>query len=209
MDGHFSNLQHNSVAAVASDELFVRVFLVYVKTDSNQVNTIRSVRQLAFYFQWLYVNACADFSVPRKQRKYRKEKHHSRSFGVAFIDMWVLMLSGPLRSLPFQKSERLFLATCFFSNMIFIGTFQVSVDWCARKLHTQPNFVCCRVHWKRHSPRLVISRIYTPLSSSTTVACQSEHHRVRWKKYSVRWKTFLGRDISITRLFNRFNRNTF
>lgn len=62
---------------------------------------------------------------PVERRIQLKRRKQSGSLGEAFINMWFIMVSGPLRKLPYRKIERIFLATCFFSNVIFIGTFQV------------------------------------------------------------------------------------
>lgn len=60
-----------------------------------------------------------------ERRIQLKKGQRNSSLGAVFIDMWFIMLSGPFRNLPHRKIERIFLATCLFSNVIFIGTFQV------------------------------------------------------------------------------------
>lgn len=68
-----------------------------------------------------------NFSDPNESRLQLKSGKQNGSFGAVFIDMWFIMLSGPFPKLPLRKIERIFLATCLFSNLIFIGTFQVLV----------------------------------------------------------------------------------
>lgn len=93
------------------------------------------------------------------EHKLLKKRKQNRSFGAAFIDMWFIMLSKPSGKLPVRRAERLFLATCFFSNVIFIGTFQVGgIFWITHFPHfiwphlDQMAFLFCfRVHWSLHS----------------------------------------------------------
>lgn len=67
------------------------------------------------------------------------------------------MLSRPSGMLPIRRAERFFLATCFISNVIFIGTFQVfsnfqftqnyftayNVQFLLRMVHNESLFILC------------------------------------------------------------------
>lgn len=57
--------------------------------------------------------------------KIREKRNSVNRFSNVFIEMWIIMLSGPSNRLPSVSTERIFLATCLFSNLIFAGSFQV------------------------------------------------------------------------------------
>lgn len=48
-------------------------------------------------------------------------------FSMVFIEMWVIMISGPMTHVPTLIKERVFLTSCLLANLVFAGSFQVSL----------------------------------------------------------------------------------
>lgn len=58
----------------------------------------------------------------------RIKRNSSRGFNrlsVILIEMWIIMLGGVSKKLPFRSMERIFLGVCLVSNVIISGSFQV------------------------------------------------------------------------------------
>lgn len=71
-------------------------------------------------------NADFYFRIRDNEIKNSEKQKSSNRFRNVFIEMWIIMLSGPATNLPSLTKERLFIATCLFSSIIFGGSFQVN-----------------------------------------------------------------------------------
>lgn len=55
----------------------------------------------------------------------RKTSRELDGVSVTFIEMWIIMLGGASKRLPYRSMERVFLSVCLVSNIIIAGSFQV------------------------------------------------------------------------------------
>lgn len=152
MDGYFPMLRFECVAFITFDELLVWLVLVSIETSKCQVkNQWNSVEFLnSFKFSWFNnhnINISSKepqrfymllnlweihpfFRGSKKHRRQQRKTNRHKAIGFVFVDMWFMMFSGPFKKLPLQLNERLFIATCLFANVIFVGTFQVFfINW--------------------------------------------------------------------------------
>lgn len=61
----------------------------------------------------------------RKSKKHENARQRTR-FTRIFLETWLILLSGPSIHLPTRWRERVFMATCLCSSLVFSGSFQVS-----------------------------------------------------------------------------------
>lgn len=62
----------------------------------------------------------------REKKKKRSPSNVNDKFGTVFIEMWVIMLSGPSLHLPKRFRERILITGCILANVIIAGSFQVN-----------------------------------------------------------------------------------
>lgn len=77
-----------------------------------------------WYLLKLWANKADKFSG-NIQASRRQTSRELDRISVISIEMWIIMLGGASKRLPYRSMERVFLSVCLVSNIIIAGSFQV------------------------------------------------------------------------------------
>lgn len=77
-----------------------------------------------WYLLKSWANKANKFSSNIKASKRQTSRELDR-ISVISIEMWIIMLGGASKRLPYRSMERVFMSVCLVSNIIIAGSFQV------------------------------------------------------------------------------------
>lgn len=118
--------QYHRLDLAIDSELHLWLVLVSVETISSPM-PVSSICNLILFDGLVSIKIILFCRSRSKSPKRHKTQISNNRFSISFIEMWIIMLSGPCNQLPVGTMERIFLATCLFSSIIFSGSFQVTM----------------------------------------------------------------------------------